>query len=268
MTNENSSPGWGLRLWAVLVGLVLVAPTLIVVPLSFAGRASFAFPPKGWSLRWYQNIWQSPEWRDALLTSFQVGLLVTVVATLVGTAAAVGLHRRGGRLSAVLTGLLLAPMVVPGIVAAVAIYGVFLRWRLTGNLLGFVLAHCVLAIPFVLVAVSASLRGSDPVLLRAAASMGAGPLRAFWRVTLPSILPGVASGALFAFTTSFDEVVAASFLQSPRIRTLPVEMFVSVTNQVDPTIAAVSTVVLTITTLVVLLPMLVRTRSSERQALR
>ena len=256
--------GWGLRLWAVLVGVVLVAPTVIVIPLSLTSQRSFRFPPKGWSLQWYSNIWQNPDWRDAVVASMRIAVLVTIVATLAGTAAALGLHRSRGRVARLSTGLLLAPMIVPGIVAAVAIYGVFLHWGLTGTWSGFVLAHVVLAIPFVVVAVTASLQGTDATQLRAAASLGASPLHAFRLVTLPAIRPGVASGALFAFVTSFDEVVAAIFLQSPEIRTLPVQMFVSVTNQVDPTIAAVATLVTLVTTLLVVVPLTLRMRRDER----
>jgi putative spermidine/putrescine transport system permease protein len=262
--NEQTRPGWGLRLWAVLVGLVLVAPTLIVIPLSLTSQRSFRFPPRGWSLRWYDNIWSDPAWRDALLASLRIAVLVTVVATIVGTAAALGLHRTNSRIARLSTGVLLAPMIVPGIVAAVAIYSVFLHWGLTGTVTGFVLAHVGLAIPFVVVAVTASLRGTDPAQGRAAASLGASPLQTFWLVTLPAIRPGVASGALFAFVTSFDEVVAATFLQSPQIRTLPVQMFVSVTNQVDPTIAAVATLVTLVTTVLVVIPLTLRMRHEER----
>jgi putative spermidine/putrescine transport system permease protein len=264
--NDQTRSGWGLRVWATLVAIVLVAPLLVVVPLSFAERRSFIFPPRGLSLTWYQNLFTDERWTSAIVTSLYVGLLVTAIATVLGSAAAIGIHRYGGRLSAVLTGILIAPMVVPGIVSAVAIYSVYLRWQLTGNLQGFLLAHTVLAVPFVVITVASSLRSTDPLQEKAAASLGAGPWRTFVRVTLPSILPGVAAGSLFAFVTSFDEVVAASFLQSPAIRTLPIEMFVSVTNEVDPTIAAVSTVILALTTAIVVLPVVVRTRKSNGES--
>ncbi len=261
--DDNTRAGWGLRLWAVLVGLLLVAPLLVVVPISFAQRQSFKFPPSGFSFTWYENMFTDHRWTSAIGTSLLVGGVVTVVCTVFGTAAALGIHRLGGRLGAIVTGVLVAPMIVPGIVSAVAIYSVYLRWNLTGNFLGFLLAHSVLALPFVVVAVSSSLSSTDPALIRAAASLGAGPWRTFGKVTLPLITPGIGAGALFAFVTSFDEVVAASFLQSPAIRTLPIEMFVSVTNEVDPTIAAVSTVILALTTVVVVLPFLVRNRKPK-----
>lgn len=265
--DENTRPSWGLRLWATLVAVLLVAPLLIVIPISFASKQSFKFPPDGLSVSWYVNLFTDQRWTSAIGTSLLVGALVTVVCTIIGTAAALGIHRLGGRIAAIATGILVAPLIVPGIVSAVAIYSVYLRWHLTGNLAGFVLAHTVLAVPFVVVTVTSSLSTTDPLLERAAASLGAGPWRTFVRVTLPAIAPGVGAGALFAFVTSFDEVVAATFLQSPAIRTLPIEMFVSVTNEVDPTIAAVSTVILALTTAIVLLPALTRRRSSKKATL-
>jgi len=149
-------------------------------------------------------------------------------------------------------------MVVPQIVAAIGVYAVFLQWRLSGTVAGFVLAHTAIALPFVVVAVSAALRGHDRRLERAAASLGAGPWTTFRRITLPIILPGVLSGAVFAFVTSLDEVVVALYLQSPTLHTLPVQMFSSVTVETDPTIASASSLVLVVTTALILLPQLLR----------
>lgn len=256
--------GIGLRLLAALVGAILVAPTLVVIPLSFTGRASFAFPPESWSLRWYENFFTDPGWRDALLTSLRIALLVAVVASALGTCAALALNNSGRfRGKGLVNGLLMAPMIVPQIVAAIGVYAVFLVWGLTGTTAGFVLAHTALAIPFVIVAVSAVLRGYDRRLEQAAASLGARPFTTFTRVTLPLILPGVLSGAVFAFVTSLDEVVVALYLQSPELHTLPVKMFSSVTVETDPTIAAASTLVLVVTTALILLPQLVRRSSKE-----
>ncbi|GAA2326633.1 ABC transporter permease [Streptomyces cuspidosporus] len=267
--NEKTRAGWGLRLWAVFVAVILVAPLLVVIPVSFSKRASFAFPPHGWSLKWYASIFEDPRWITAIGSSLLVAVLVTALSTVIGTAAALGIHRVGGKAAAAVTGALMAPMIVPGIVSAVAIYAAYLRWHLTGNLQGFLLAHTVLSMPFVVITVLSSLTGVDPTLERAAASLGAGPLRTFLRVTLPGIARGIGAGAVFAFVTSFDEVVAASFLQSPQIRTLPIEMFVSVTNEVNPTIASVSTIILAMTTVVVLVPMLARSgEQRQKQAKR
>lgn len=262
MSGREQRVGFGLRLWATLVGIVLFAPLAVVVPLSFTAKKSFKFPPDGFSMTWYANFFTDRAWLQALGNSLWIGVVVAVLCSVLGTLAALGIQRLPARIGAVVQGLLLAPLIIPGIVSAVAIYSVFLKWKLSGNPLGFILAHAVLALPFVVVTVTASLAGYDRSLDLAAASLGAGRLRTFVRITLPLIVSGVAAGALFAFVTSFDEVVAAMFLQSPEIRTLPVEMFVSVTNEVDPTIAVVSTLILAVTSAIVLVPAL--TRSQQR----
>lgn len=247
-----------LRLFAVLVGLLLLVPTLMVIPMGFTSGSSFRFPPDGWSLRWYRNLFSDPAWTDALLNSLWIGLLVTVLATVLGTASAYGLARSRVFGGGLVRGLHMAPQIVPNIVVAVAIYAVFLVWGLTGTVLGFVLAHTALALPFVIVAVSTSLAGMDVRLEQAAASLGANRWQTFMRVTLPAIRPGVLSGAVFAFATSFDEVVVALFLRTPQLQTLPVQMFNAVTVEIDPTIAAASSLIVVVTTLAVAIALLVR----------
>lgn len=232
----------------VMIGVWLLAPMLVVVPMSFTDRRSLSFPPEGWSLQWYRNFFSEPQWYEALLTSLEIAVLVTVVATFLGTAAAFALVRGRFPAKAAVNALLLAPLVVPVVIVAIAVFATYLRWRLSGTVRGFVLAHSALAIPFVIITVTASLRTFDRRLELAAQNLGANPLTTFRRVTLPLILPGVLSGALFAFITSFDEVVVALFIQSPDVRTLPVQMFTSVTREVDPTIAAASTMILVLTT--------------------
>ncbi|WP_431896187.1 ABC transporter permease [Nonomuraea sp. bgisy101] len=241
-------------LWAFcsLIGVWLVAPALIVVPLSFTDKPSLKFPPDGYSTRWYANFFGDSAWMSALGTSVQVALLVTVVATVLGTAAALGLTRAKIKGLAVAQGSLLAPMIVPGVVLAIGTYAVFLKLQLVGTLVGFVMAHTVLALPFVIIPVTASLRGFDRRLEDAAASLGASRWTAFRSVTLPLVAPGVASGALFAFVTSFDEVVVSLFIQSPYLQTLPVKMYASVTRETDPTIAAAATMIIVLTTTLVL----------------
>lgn len=253
--------------WAVViaVGLWLVAPSLVVIPLSFTDQDSFQFPPKGWSLKYYENFFTAPAWRDALLNSLTIAAQVTLIATVLGIAAAVALVRGrfpGARAvrSAANAGLM-APMIVPGIVAAVAIYAAFLKWQLVGTPTGFVLAHTALAVPFVVVSVSASLSGFNRDLELASANLGAGALTTFRLVTLPLILPGVLSGAVFAFVTSFDEVVVSFFINGPYLTTLPVKMYTSTANETDPTIAVASTVILTVTTALIVLPQLFRRTS-------
>lgn len=260
MFDTDSRLSWSTKVMVFVVAVYLVIPTLIVIPLSFTDRASFVFPPQGWSLDYYKAFLTEPVWRDALVTSVKLALAVMVLATLLGSAAAVALVRGRFPGKSLVNGLLLAPMIVPVIIVAIATFGAFLRWQLVGTFTGFLLAHTVLALPFVVVTVSSALRTFDNRLELAAASLGAPFLTRLRRVTLPLVLPGVLSGAVFAFVTSFDEVVVALYLQSPQTRTLPVRMYTSVTSETDPTIAAASSVVIVVTTLVILLPQLLRGR--------
>lgn len=231
-----------------LVATWLVAPSLVVIPLSFTDLPSFRFPPTGWSTQWYVNFFTDPSWLWSLEASIRVGLLVAVVATVCGTAAAVAFSRTRFFGDQGLRALLLSPMIVPVIVVSIGIYAIYLQLNLLGTTLGFVVAHSVLALPFVIIPVSASLQGFDRRLEDAAAICGANRWTTFRTVTLPQVAPGVLSGALFAFATSFDEVVLSLFIQSPYLQTLPVRMYSSVTRDTDPTIAAAATVILALTT--------------------
>lgn len=249
--NRVGTRMWRGVLWVVcgLVALWLVAPSLIVIPLSFTDKPTFTFPPSGWSARWYASFFEDPQWTSALLASLRVGILVVVVATVSGTAAAVALSRSPFRGRQTIRALLLAPMIAPVIVVAIGLYALFLQTHLLGTTFGFVVAHSILALPFVLIPVMASLQGFDRRLESAAAICGANRWQTFRQVTLPLVAPGVVSGALFAFVTSFDEVVLSLFIQSPYLQTLPVKMYASVTRDTDPTIAAAATLILALTTL-------------------
>ncbi|HTF54334.1 MAG TPA: ABC transporter permease [Pseudonocardia sp.] len=246
-----------------LVGFWLVAPALIVLPLSFTGQASLVFPPRSWSLRWYANFFGDPAWIGAFWTSIQVAVLVTVVSTVIGTAAAIGLTQGRGRAVVAANALILSPMIVPGIVFAIGSYATFLALRMVGSLGGFVMAHTVLALPFVVIPVAARLRGFDRRLELASASLGAGRWATFRQVTLPLVAPGVLAGALFAFVTSFDEVVVSLFIQSPYLQTLPVKMYSSVSRDTDPTIAAAASMIIVLTTVLVLVASYVTVRRSR-----
>lgn len=237
-----------LSVFCTLVGLFMLMPTLVVVPLSFTGQRSLRFPPQSWSTQWYSEFFTSAEWRDAAFTSIRIACVVTVLATVLGTMAALALVRSRRRWTAAVRAFLVAPMIVPGVITAVGIYYVFLRWQLTETFLGFVAAHTMLAIPIVVITVGSALESFDINLVRAAESLGAGPLTTFLTVTLPLILPGVSAGALFAFLTSFDESIVALFLGGPDMRTLPIQIFQSVTTALNPTIAAASTILLALTT--------------------
>lgn len=240
-----------LRLFAGLMVVWLLAPILVVIPLSFTGKKSFEFLPTTWSTKWYHQLFTAPEWVEALTHSVVIALLVVLFAGILGTACAVGLDRGVLPGKALVRGIVLSPIIVPVVIVAVGVYLVFLPWHLAGHELGFVLAHTALAIPFVVISVSTSLAGFDRRLEQAAASLGSSPWSTFLRVTLPAIAPGIFAGAVLAFITSFDEVVTALFLSTPTMKTLPVQMFQTI-NNVDPTIAAASTLVLAGTTVIML----------------
>lgn len=266
--NERTRIRLPIRLWAAVAALLLVAPTLVVVPLSFSDKRSFAFPVEGWSLQWYENFFTDQRWLGSLGTSLGIACIVGVAATVLGTLAALGLRSLRARFSATAQITMMLPILVPGIVAAIAIFGMYLRWGLAGSPLGIVLAHIALALPFVLIPVGTALRGLDDTLVRAAAVLGAGPTARFLQVQLPILMPGIVTGFIFAFVTSLDEVVVAYFLQSPTLRTLPVQMYSSVTLETDPSIAAASTLLLVLSTLIILIPRLVQVVQERRAAKR
>lgn len=240
-----------LGLSCLLIAVWLVAPTLVIIPMSFAGKKSLVFPPQGFSLQWYENFFTNPQWFGSLIVSAKVALMVSVVATVIGTMAAIGIERMRGRAAGIIRALLITPMIVPGVVLAVGIYAVYLDTRLVGTWTGYVLAHTLLAIPFVVIAVGANLAVFDERLETAAASLGASRLTTFFTITLPLILPGILSGALFAFVTSFDEVIVSLFITSPQLKTLPVQIFSSMTRDADPTVAAVGSLIFLATSLII-----------------
>ncbi|WP_432828881.1 ABC transporter permease [Dactylosporangium sp. CA-092794] len=255
---------WWLWLIGGAVAVYFILPTLFVIPMSFSSASTFEFPPRGFSLRLYENFFTHEIWLTSLRNSVLVAVLAALLATVVGTAAAIGLHNLKGRLARFVRTLLMVSMVTPAIVLAVAVYISFLTWHLVGTATGYVLAHAAIGVPFVLVSVTSALGGFDPKLLRASASLGASPLRTFLRVTMPLISRGIVTGAIFAFVTSFDEVVIALFLRSPLFQTLPVQMYNSVTVEVDPTIAASSSLVVTAVTVICLVLQFVGSRRKTR----
>lgn len=230
-----------------LILLYLAAPNFIVIPISFTSATFLNFPPPGWSLRWYENYLGSSAWMEATVRSVFVAFLTMIFATALGTAAALGLRRMATAKEAVQL-LILAPLIVPTIIIAIAIYDFYSRLGLVGNIYGIALIHVVIAFPYVAIVVSASLRGLDPSLEKAAQNLGAGPWRTFWLITLPLIRAGVTAGALLAFLASFDEVVIAIFIGGVYANTLPRMMWESIITTVDPTIAAVSTLLVFLST--------------------
>jgi len=227
-----------------LVLLFLISPIIAIMPLSFNAEPYFSYPMPGLSLRWYDDFFTNERWMSAVKISLLVAALVTVLATALGTLAALGLSRAGLPFKPVILGVLISPMIVPVIITAVAIYLFYAQLGLIATISGLVLAHTVLATPFVVVTVTSTLSGFDHSLSRAASGLGAPPLTVFTNVILPIILPGIISGALFAFVTSFDEVVVALFITSAEQRTLPKQMFSGIREQISPTITAAATVLI------------------------
>lgn len=235
----------------VVVGVFLILPTLYIVPLSFDASSTLGVPSGRWTTAWYAELFTDRAWARAARNSLQVAVLTTVLATLLGTALALA-FRVKTRTNAIANAITLAPMIVPAVILGVGLYGLLVSWGLGGTLLGLVFAHTVLAIPFVVVAVGSSLSQVDPDYERAAASLGASPLRQHLRVILPLALPGIFAGALFAFVTSWDEVVVSIFLTNAQSRTLPVLMWTQVRTEVTPTLAALGTCLLVLSTLALL----------------
>ena len=247
----------GARLWlyalAALVLMFLVVPTLIVVPMSFSGSQYLEFPPREWSLRWYRSYFASTAWMQATATSLQAGALTTLVATPLGTLAAYGLFVSRYRWARVVHVLLITPIIVPLILVAIAVFYAYVQLKLVNSLAGLVLAHSVLAIPLVMMIVTSALKGFDLNQEMVARSLGASRVRAFLGVTLPQIRFAVVSGALLAFLTSFDEVVLALFVSGGSNSTLTRNMFLALRDQIDPTIAAISTMMIVLTTVLLAL---------------
>jgi putative spermidine/putrescine transport system permease protein len=234
----------GLDLYAGAVFFFLILPTFVVVPMSLSAGDFLAFPPPGWSLKWYASYFGQPPWLRATLLSFQVAVVTMLASTVLGTLAAYGVLRGRLRQRTLLVSLMISPIIVPPIVIGVAIYGLLAQWNLIGRFLGLVVGHAIGSIAYVVVIVSATLAGFDRSLERAAMSLGAGPLRTFRRVTFPLIRAGVLSGAVFAFIHSFDEVIITMFISGVHVQTLPLKMWEDIRNQIDPTIAAVSSMLI------------------------
>jgi putative spermidine/putrescine transport system permease protein len=233
------------RLWLYAVGglvlFFLIAPSLIIVPMSFSDSALLQFPPENWSLRWYHEYFGSVEWRDATIVSLKVAIMTTILATPIGVAAAYALNASVLRFTGIINMILTAPLIIPVILIAIGTFFLYARIGINNTLTGLVLAHTVLAIPLVVLTVLSGFRSYDMNQERVARSLGAGRLSAFWQVTVPQIRFSIVSGALFAFTTSFDEVVVSLFISGGETTTLTRRMFNALRDQVDPTIAAIST---------------------------
>ena len=249
-------------LLAFLAALFLIAPILIVVPMSFSTAISFQFPPPGYWLGYYAKFVQSGEWLEPALNSVVIALGATVFTMALVVPASFGYVRYRFRGKALVNLLIMSPLIVPHVVSALAYYGFLARLRLTGTHLGVIVAHGVLAVPLAFLVITATLKGFDQNLERAAMSSGAGPLRTFLHVTLPVLRPGMLVGALFAFLSSFNEAVVALFIAGRGAATLPKKMYESIRLEADPVIAVVSTLLVTTVALGVLVPVLTRRRAT------
>ncbi|KOF14328.1 polyamine ABC transporter permease [Ensifer adhaerens] len=284
--------------------MFLVIPVLIVIPLSFNAEPYFSFThkmlaldPEGYSFRWYEllvkfgmaqpdapfgiewlaDMWSNSTWFNAAKNSILVGVCSTILATILGTLAALGLVRDEMPYKRFVTAILLAPMIIPVVIIATGLFffysnpcGIvgFECGRLTSTFTGLVLAHTALGVPFVVITVKATLTGFDSSLARAAASLGASPIRTFFKVIMPLILPGIISGALFAFATSFDEVVTVLFVGGPQQITIPRQMWGGLREQVSPAILAAATLLILVSVALLATVEVLRRRSERLRGLR
>ena len=248
---------------AGLVALFLLLPIAIVVPMSFSTAISFEFPPPGYSLGYYGKYFTSEEWLEPTLNSLIIALGATALTMLLVVPAAFGYVRYRFRGKAFVNLLMMAPLIVPHVVSALAYYGFLGRARLTGTYVGVMVAHGVLAVPVAFLVITATLKGFDRNLERAAMSAGAGPLRTFFHVTLPVLRPGMLVGALFAFLSSFNEAVVVIFIGGRGAATLPKKMYESIRLESDPVIAVVSTLLVSAVVLGVLVSTFMRRRSAH-----
>jgi putative spermidine/putrescine transport system permease protein len=242
----------------VVVGLFLLLPIVLIVALSFGSSQFLQFPPPAWTLKWYRQLFADPDWLTAFLTSLEIAITVMVLSTVIGLMASFGLTRGRFPGREFLRALFLTPMVLPVVVLAVALYALFLRLHLNGTFIGFVIAHLVVALPFAIISISNSLERFDTSIEDAAVLCGASPLEAKLRVTIPTIRLGLFGAAIFSFLASWDEVVIAIFMASPDLQTLPVRVFSSLRQELSPVIAAVSSLLVGLTAVLMLLAAFLR----------
>ena len=281
---------WAYRVICGLIFLFLIAPVLVVIPLSFNAEPYFtftekmlAFDPEGYSLRWYDTLltfghlspdgprdwdwwaqaWRESTWIQVTKNSLIIGVFSTLLATVLGTLAALGLSRPEMPYRKAAMAILISPMIVPLIITATGLFFFYSATGLAGTYTGIILAHATLGIPFVIITVTATLVGFDHTLTRAAASLGASPARAFFTITMPLILPGVISGALFAFVTSFDEVVVVLFIAAFDQQTIPRQMWNGIREQLSPAILSVATILVVVSIGLLTVVELLRRRSER-----
>ncbi len=255
-----------------LVFFFLIAPLFVILPLSFNAEQyihfsskMLALDPEGFSLRWYEDMIYGTKnpWGLATKNSLIIAFFATIGSTILGTVAALGLSSRHMPYKAAFMALLISPMIVPLIISGTAIFFFMAKVGLAATHTGIILSHIILGTPFVVITVTATLSGFDHSVTRAAASLGSNPVNTFMKITLPLIMPGVISGALFAFVTSFDEVVVVLFLAGLENTTIPIQMWVGLREQLSPTIMAVATCLIVMSTLILVTAELLRRRSER-----
>jgi len=256
------------RVICALIFFFLVAPIVVIMPLSFNAEPYFTYPMPGFSMRWYEDFFNNPQWILGLKNSIIVGIFATAIASVLGTLAALGLNRAAFRGKSAILAVLISPMIVPIVITAVGMFYFYAKLGLTSTLGGLIIAHATLGVPFVVITVSATLVGFDNNLIRAGASLGASPVSVFFRVTFPLILPGIVSGALFAFITSWDELVVAIMLTSSEQHTLPRRMWSGIRELISPTILAVATMLIFISIMLMVVMELLRRRSERLRGIR
>ena len=261
---------YGFRVICGLIFFFLIAPILVIIPLSFNAQDFFTFTkemlnfdPAGYSLKHYEDFFTNSDWQIAVRNSFKIAPAATFLSVAFGTLAAIGLSQPHVPFRRAIMAILISPMIVPLIISAAGMYFFYSRIGLQGQYIGVVLAHAALGIPFVIITVTATLVGFDKSLVRASANLGAGPMTTFFKIQMPLILPGVVSGGLFAFITSFDEVVVVLFVGSASQKTLPWQMFTGLREQISPTILAVATILVVISIALLTTVELLRRRSER-----
>jgi putative spermidine/putrescine transport system permease protein len=281
---------YSFRVICGLIFLFLILPILVVLPLSFNVEPYFSFTPgmlaldpEAFSLRWYKDIlrngmaapdaplnlawfsdtWNNAQWMRAIRNSFFIGICATLLSTALGTLAAIGLSRSEMPYRRLIMSILISPMIVPLVITAAGMFFFYSKIQLSQTYIGVIMAHAVLGTPFVIITVTATLVGFDKSLVRASNSLGAGPIQTFFKIQMPLIIPGVISGGLFAFITSFDEVVAVLFLASPEQRTIPRQMWSGIREQISPTILAVATLLVLLSIILLTVIELLRRRSER-----
>ena len=257
-------------IFCACVFLFLIAPILVIIPLSFNAEPYFTFTEgmmaldkEAYSVRWYKDIATNPQWIFSAKNSIFVATFSTLIATVLGTLAALGLSQSHMPYRPLVMGILISPMIVPLIISAAGMFFFYSKIGLSQTMPGLILAHAVLGTPFVVITVTATLAGFDHSLTKAAQSLGSGTSRTFFKIQMPLILPGVVSGALFAFITSFDEVVVVFFLAGFEQRTIPRQMWAGIREQISPTILAVATILVCVSILLLTTVELLRRRNER-----